>query len=502
MSITVKIAEMLVNITASAGGFIKPTKEARKELHGFRKDVKASQAVLSGFRSTIALVGGGLSFAGAIASARSYMNELDSLGKVAAKLKVDTRDLSALRFGAEQSGLGDGVIDKALQKLSQRISEAKSGVGEAVPVFKELGLSLSSLSGMSADRQLDAIADALQGVSNQGDKIRLATKLFEEEGVGLLNMLSNGSQGLREFRDEAKAMGISFGTDAVAGVEKANDAINRLKTTMGAIGQTIVIEMGPGVESVANKIAKGLQEFREGVRLAKDSGKKTSPGFLDRQFPWTKSLVGGLIDAERKHIAKQTDQLVRAQMAAGIAMESGPNGDPHRRPNGTLFTQAEIDRNREARLKNEAMANGVVYLKDRGVDIFNQAKVWAQGDGLKALSAAAKQVEDTQKTIRDWIRGAAIESLIRPPGWKAERERNAEARRAREEQRSKLLEQSQAQGSTGLNSAIEANTAEAFRVIAENKVQREQLNVAREAQKLLASIDRGIEKISITAVGL
>jgi hypothetical protein len=396
--------------------------------------VKAIQGVLTGFRSTLALVGGGISFAAAISSARSYMQELDSLGKASAKLGVDTKELSALRFGGEQSGLGEGVVDKSLQKLSQRISEAKQGAGEALPIFKELGLSVNSLSGMTADKQLNVIADALQGVTNQGDKIRIMTKLFEEEGVGLLNMLSNGSQGLNEFRNEAKKMGIDFGTEAVAGIEKANDAINRLKTTMGAIGQKIVIEMAPQVESVANELAKAMQEFREGSKLYQDANFKPQT-FMDRQFPWTKAVFGKLVDAERAHISKRTEDEVRASIAAGVAMQSTETRvfDKYSLPNGKPMSQAEIDAQRETRLKNQSLADGARFWLDRGADTFGNAKAWATGDGAKTLGTAAKAIEDTQKAVRDMLRGAALESLIRPPGWKAERERNAEARKERED---------------------------------------------------------------------
>ena len=514
MSITARIGELLVNITANAGGFLKPMFASRKELSQFQKAVSATRGTMSAFNQTLALVGGGISFGAAIASARSYMQELDSLGKASAKLGVDTKELSALRFGGEQSGLGDGVVAKSLQKLSQRISEAKQGAGEALPIFKELGLSVNSLSGMTADKQLNVIADAMQGVTNQGDKIRIMTKLFEEEGVGLLNMLSNGSQGLNEFRNEARKMGIDFGTEAVAGIEKANDAINRLKTTMGAIGQKIVIEMAPEVERTANKLAIALQEYRAGSDLRGQAGGGSR---IMSALNWigNRQLKRSLF-ANLANVQKETERLVLRDMARGIAMQSNEPRAKDVRDKvawpGTRdewwqpMSQAAIDKQNAERIRNESLSKGLSFWLDRGSDTFGNAKAWMQGDGAKTLGTAAKAIEDTQKAVRDMLRGAALESLIRPPGWKAERERNAEARKEREDRiadrRKELEDRINGQGPAGLNSAIEANTAEAFRVIAENKIAKAQLEVAREAKKLLENIDRGIGKIQLEGVGL
>lgn len=526
MSIIVKVAELLVNVTANAGGFIKPVKDSRKELKGFSDEAKVAKTALYGLKSSLALIGGGLSFAAAIASARSYARELDSLGKVAAKVGIGTDSLSALRFGGEQSGLDPRVIDVGLQKLSQRISEARRGAGEAAPVLKELNINLREMSELPADKQLERIADAMLGVANQGDKIRIATKLFEEEGVGMLNLLKDGSSGLRRFREEARQLGIDFSTETVAGVEAANDAINRLKTSLGSLGSRIVIELAPDVERVANKVTKFMAEYDEGNKLINgNGGGGVFGGTWSDQFKWTVGAWNAykfyFHDPIKEGLTRK--QLLQGKVMGGDGAALDPllsttppdwftngNARPGDGWNWRPNTQAEIDAARaeehNRQMEQLSLEKGLSYLVDQGIAGAKGWADWAKGDGLKQLTSAAKTIADTQEKIRDGLRGAAWESIIRPPGWTVEREQHEKDRQERkkqlEERRRELESKLHPSGPTAINSAIERYSAEAYRTIAENKVAKAHLDVARESKRLLEAIDAGIDKIEVTTTGI
>jgi len=122
----------------------------------------------------------------------------DALAKTADKLGVTTNALSELRYAGELSGVAANTMDMALQRMTRRLSEAAQGSGEAKGALQELGLSAQSLAMMSADQQLAKIADAMQAIPSQADRVRLAFKLFDSEGVAMVNTLSQGSEGLRQ----------------------------------------------------------------------------------------------------------------------------------------------------------------------------------------------------------------------------------------------------------------------------------------------------------------
>jgi hypothetical protein len=178
------------------------------------------------------------------------MNTTDALGKVASKIGISTEALGGLRYAAEQTGVATDTLDMALQRMVRRISEASIGTGEAVKALKELNIDAKKLSKLSTDEQFNAIADAMAGVTNQSDKVRLAMRLFDSEGVALVNTLKGGSDVLNAYQKRAKELGMTLNGDLVKGVEQANDAISTFQGFLGGMFHRTVAELAPLIKGI------------------------------------------------------------------------------------------------------------------------------------------------------------------------------------------------------------------------------------------------------------
>ena len=55
---------------------------------------------------------------------------------------------------------------------------------------------------------LGDVADAFARIEDPAERVRLAFKLFDSEGVALVNLLSDGSGALEEMRERARDLGI------------------------------------------------------------------------------------------------------------------------------------------------------------------------------------------------------------------------------------------------------------------------------------------------------
>jgi hypothetical protein len=99
----------------------------------------------------------------------------------------------------------------------------------------------------SPDEALKAVADAMNKVENQSDKVRLAFKLFDSEGVNLVNTLKLGSEGLSEVEREAEELGLTLNRTDAAMVEAANDAKDRLGKAFIGLASTIAVELAPSI---------------------------------------------------------------------------------------------------------------------------------------------------------------------------------------------------------------------------------------------------------------
>ncbi len=134
----------------------------------------------------------------------------DKVAKTAKKLGMGVVDLQAWQFAAERSGVSTQTFDMALQRFTRRAREAADGTGEAYGALKYLNVQLKDSQGNLRDRTelLDDVAEALKGVEDPALRVRIAMKLFDSEGVSMVNMLADGKQATQDLRKEAVALGV------------------------------------------------------------------------------------------------------------------------------------------------------------------------------------------------------------------------------------------------------------------------------------------------------
>ena len=146
------------------------------------------------------------------------------------KLGVTAEFLQKFRYAAEQAGIGADTTDMALQRMTRRMAEAAKGTGEAREALKTMGIRLRDNTGnlKSAEEVMFDIADAFQNTTSSTEKLRLAFKLFDSEGVDFVNVLSKGSEGLRDMYSEAEALGMVMSNETVTGMKLFDDSLTRL----------------------------------------------------------------------------------------------------------------------------------------------------------------------------------------------------------------------------------------------------------------------------------
>ena len=215
---------------------------------------------------------------GAVTGALTVMfsklaESIDNQAKVAAKLGLTNEALSVFRDAAGYAGIATTTFDMALQRMTRRVSEAANGTGEAVKALEELGLNAEELNKKSPDKALKDIVAALDGVKSKSDKLRLAFKLFDSEGVAMVNLTR---MGLKQAQDDADALGLKLSESQAKGVEAANDAWARVKIVFGDFLKYVTAIIAPAVTSALGSAFDKLKEFdfkAIGVRMAQGIGR-------------------------------------------------------------------------------------------------------------------------------------------------------------------------------------------------------------------------------------
>lgn len=273
--------DLVVNLGLNQKPFANGVNRARSTLSRFGGAIRATGAAVGRFGLGLATVGGGaLSL-----MVRRQMQTIDSLAKTSDKLGIATHKLAGLQHAAELTGVSSEKFNMALQRMTRRVSEAANGSGEAVSALKELGISAQDLSKLTPDQQFARIADAMQGVESQSDRVRLAFKLFDSEGVGLVNTLKLGSAGLNEVQREAERLGIALSRADAAKIEQANDAITKMKRAFDGVVNTLAVNLAPWIEKIANHFTSAGEQlgvlWRNGADIAQLALVQVSIAALD-----------------------------------------------------------------------------------------------------------------------------------------------------------------------------------------------------------------------------
>lgn len=178
------------------------------------KALNAVGAKFQSMGSTMAAIGGSLAAAGSaitgpLAAAAGIFNEMGSaMADMSARTGVSVEELSRLKFAAEQTGASAGDLEKAFRFMAKN--------------------------GMKPD-DIGKVADRLASVADPAQRTALAMKLLGKGGAALVPLLSGGSAGLQQFREEADRLGITMSTADADAADSFGDSLDQVKTQLAAL---------------------------------------------------------------------------------------------------------------------------------------------------------------------------------------------------------------------------------------------------------------------------
>ncbi|WP_412497293.1 hypothetical protein [Vibrio fluvialis] len=275
------IAKLTVALYANSAQFVSELEKSN------RKSKDWSSKVSSSFKAA-AVATAAASTAAVAALTLIYKQQaalIDQAAKFADRVGISTEALTQFRHAAELTGVGANNLDMSLQRMTRRIADAAKGGGEAAPALKQLGLDAQALGQMTPDQQLYALADAFTTVESQSERVRLAFSLFDSEGVGMVNMLAGGAEGLKSMADEADRLGITLSRVEAAKVEMANDAMYKINATTQGLYKSMTTQLAPFVAQLAddflnysmqfggmnNMVAEGIHTTTQGIGILTNS---------------------------------------------------------------------------------------------------------------------------------------------------------------------------------------------------------------------------------------
>lgn len=202
----------------------------------------------------------------------------DRLDKFSSRVGVGVQALQELQFAGELTGVPINQLNVALQRFARRTQEAAKGTGESKDALAELGITFDDLNSKSPEELLNQVADGMQNVQTDAERTRLAFKLFDTEGVALVNTLKGGSKELNKMREEFRKLGGGLTEEGIRNTVRFKDEMAKFGVVLNNIKLDVVL---PALESVSNVLSTITSEDNIGkIAVGLDAAKVALVGFL------------------------------------------------------------------------------------------------------------------------------------------------------------------------------------------------------------------------------
>lgn len=261
-------------ITGDASGGIRAIKATDSELgklnrgfdqgsrrsRQFNRDVNATSQGLAVLRRAVAPIAGVIAGMFAANTIKSQVDWGDQLQKTNLRIGASTEALSQYNYVAKLSGVEFGQLTTAWQRQTRRIAEAAQGTGVASKALEQLNLNAKELNQLAPEEQFERIAAAMQNVESSSERVALAQKLWDSEGVKLVQVVNQGTDAIAQMRAEADALGLTISQDTANAMATYNDEMDRLKFAAQGVSQALAGELVPAMTAGLQNANAFIQE--------------------------------------------------------------------------------------------------------------------------------------------------------------------------------------------------------------------------------------------------
>lgn len=195
-----------------------------------------------------------------------FTGAADTLAKTSDRLGIGIEALQRLRYAGELAGVPIRTMDTGLRVFTRRLAEAAAGGGEAEAALQHLGIQLTDSAGRMRPTTdlMEDVADAISLIEDESVQVALTQRLFDSEGIPILNLLKKQSSGIRAAGDELERLGYITEAEARA-AERWTDGMTRLGRVVTHIGYTIAADLLPHLEPLVVDLRELAIEARPRV---------------------------------------------------------------------------------------------------------------------------------------------------------------------------------------------------------------------------------------------
>ena len=220
---------------------------------------------------TAAAVGG---FAALVAAGVKVEKQLMSITKESAEYAKEVKTLASVtgqsveevqewQYASDMLGVTYDRVKDSLKEITNKMQEAQNGSEDTAKAFETLGVKLEDTDGnlRSADAVFYDVIDSLGNMQNQAQRDALAMDLMSESAQELNPLIEVGSDGLKQYADEAHELGYVLDNEAIKALNETDTAQQKLLKTQEAVTKQISAEYAPYMTEALGDTADFIQKI-------------------------------------------------------------------------------------------------------------------------------------------------------------------------------------------------------------------------------------------------
>ena len=230
--------------------------EGKVEIQVNAKD-NASKTI-AGIGSALKGIGVGILAVGtaavgaAAASVKSFADTGSAIYEMSQKTGFSAEALSGLKYAAEQCGASLDTIQIAVRGTANFLQLAETGSAATEQTFKNLGLTLEDIKGLSPEATFEKLSMAIASIPDPLTRAATAQDVFGKSGMELLPLLSEGSDGIQKLKDEAKDLGLVMTDESAKSADEMGDAMGKLQGALNGVMNEVAAALIPALLPLAD----------------------------------------------------------------------------------------------------------------------------------------------------------------------------------------------------------------------------------------------------------
>ncbi len=198
-----------------------------------------------------------------VGMAKQATDAADKIHKLNLRLGISTEKLSVYEHAAKRAGTSLDAVVKGVQKVSQRLVEADSGLSTVQDDFARLGVDWERLLGLRPEEQFEIVAQKIRQIRSDSERIGLVSKLFGARSAELIPLFRAETDSIKEIENLVVDVGGALTKAQANKLAKIKDDMADISLAFGTIGKMLALEFAPHIESAAGTIIKVAKELKK-----------------------------------------------------------------------------------------------------------------------------------------------------------------------------------------------------------------------------------------------